>query len=374
MFDYTPAKLYDAGGDLSKRWYVYFSVRDDSGKLTLRKRKAGINREKTLKARMRAASELITEINSLLQNGWRDGLGESPQVTGTIKELLTEMVQVKKATLKHRTWQSHKYCMDKFFAWLDKNNYSNLQPIQFTTSHANLYCDFLKRSGFANKTFNYNKDNIKHFFSMLEDREIITRNPFKKIKSLVETPRRHIAFSIKELDKIDKHMKENCYQLYLFSRFVLFCFIRPIEVLRITIGEVDLKNYRIMIHADQAKSSTARVVEIPKPLRPLIKKMNLEKYPSHYSLFSNGMMPGEKPLSRNAVTENFRRWVKVPLNLPVDYTLYGMKHTGNARAFDLGISVEAIRRQNGHATEAQTRTYLRSIGRNPNSEFAQKMK
>ncbi|AMD84915.1 hypothetical protein SAMN05444369_102235 [Capnocytophaga haemolytica] len=26
--DYTEPKVYDAGGDLSKRWYVYYSVRN----------------------------------------------------------------------------------------------------------------------------------------------------------------------------------------------------------------------------------------------------------------------------------------------------------------------------------------------------------
>ena len=26
--DYTEPKIYDAGGDLSKRWYVYYSVRN----------------------------------------------------------------------------------------------------------------------------------------------------------------------------------------------------------------------------------------------------------------------------------------------------------------------------------------------------------
>lgn len=209
---------------------------------------------------------------------------------------------------------------------------------------------------------------------MLEDREIIVKNPFRKIRSLPVTPRRHVAFTNDQLKVVDKHMKENCYQMYLFTRFVLYCFIRPIEVLNIEVGQVDQKNWRIMIYGDQAKTREARVAVIPKPLQVLIKKMKLESYPKNFKLFGHGMVPSEKALSRNAVTENFRRWVKVPLGLSVDQTLYGYKFTGNARAADLGISIDAIRRQNGHTTELQTRTYLRSIGRNPNDEFSSKMK
>lgn len=87
-----------------------------------------------------------------------------------------------------------------------------------------------------------------------------------------------------------------------------------------------------------------------------------------------GLLPGPTPMSRNNVTRLFKKYIKDPLQLSEDHTMYGFKHTGNVKAKKLGIDIEAIRRQNRHKTEAQTRIYLRSIGQDPNTEFASKMK
>lgn len=373
-YDFTPAKLYDAGGDLSKQWYVYYSIRGSDGKLHLKKKKAGINRGKTAKERRRIASIAIGQINQLLSSGWRDN--ETPDVSSQLplKDQLTEMLNLKKPHMKHRTWQSFNYCLEKFFKWMDEKGFQYLFPKQFTKAHAHAYTDYLLRQGFAAKTYNYQKVNVKHFFTMLQDRDIIETNPFHRIKSLKETPARHEAFTDEQMKKVDEHMIKNCYPMYVFTRFILFTFIRPIEVLRIKVGQVDSKKWRIVVHADQAKTSKARVLEIPVGLREIVSKMGLEKLPPEYFLFSRGMQPGPVALSRNAVTENFRRWVKVPLKLGVNQTLYAYKHRGNATAFKLGISVDAIRRQNGHATESQTRTYLRSLGIDANTEFSENMK
>lgn len=373
-YDFTPPKLYDAKGDLSKRWYVYYSVRGADGKLHLKKKKAGINKGTTAKERRRIASLVIGQLNDLLKSGWRDNEAPDISIGLPLKEQLTAVLELKKSHMKWRTWQSFNYCLNKFFKWMDQKGYSDMYPKQFTQAHAHAYTDHLLKQGIAAKTFNYQKVNMKHFFTMLQDREIIEKNPFHRIKSLKETPARHVAFTDEQMKKLDEHMLENCYPMYVFTRFVMFTFIRPIEVLRIRVGQVNMKSWTIMVHADQAKASRPRVLEIPVGLREVIKKMNLENYPKDFFLFSRGMVPGKKALTRNAVTENFRRWVKEPLELGINHTLYGYKHYGNAKAFKLGISVEAIRRQNGHATEAQTRTYLRSIGEDANVEFAENMK
>jgi hypothetical protein len=52
--DYSEPKIYDAGGDLTKRWYVYYSYRDpETGKLKRRPPiYKGANRYKTKGERM----------------------------------------------------------------------------------------------------------------------------------------------------------------------------------------------------------------------------------------------------------------------------------------------------------------------------------
>lgn len=71
--EYVKAKLYDAGGDLKKRWYVYYKVKDETGQLVTRHKKTGLNKFKTAAERRIFARDLIKEIDKELEAGKRKG-------------------------------------------------------------------------------------------------------------------------------------------------------------------------------------------------------------------------------------------------------------------------------------------------------------
>ncbi|WP_130736928.1 hypothetical protein [Flavobacterium sp. J27] len=68
---FSKPKIYDAKGDLSKRWYVYYSFRNPTtGKLERQTPiYAGINNHKTVSERREAAKNLCWAIENLLKNG-----------------------------------------------------------------------------------------------------------------------------------------------------------------------------------------------------------------------------------------------------------------------------------------------------------------
>jgi hypothetical protein len=64
-YPFQVCKLYDCGGDVSKRWIVeYYVYNRDQAKL-VRRKVSGFNRVKTLRARKAAAKELMQQIDDL---------------------------------------------------------------------------------------------------------------------------------------------------------------------------------------------------------------------------------------------------------------------------------------------------------------------
>lgn len=71
---YKLCKLFDAGGDPLKRWYIEFYVfNTETGKLERQRYVKGFNTIKTLREKRRAAKEIMAEIDRLLVSGFVKG-------------------------------------------------------------------------------------------------------------------------------------------------------------------------------------------------------------------------------------------------------------------------------------------------------------
>jgi hypothetical protein len=69
---YSVPKIYDANGDLKKRWYVYYSFRNPSTDKLERQTPiySGVNQFKTPKERKEAIKILAKAIGTILENGF----------------------------------------------------------------------------------------------------------------------------------------------------------------------------------------------------------------------------------------------------------------------------------------------------------------
>ena len=69
---YSTPNIYDANGDLSKRWYVYYSFRNpETDKLERQTHiYAGVNKFKTLRERKNAIKILAQAVENILESGY----------------------------------------------------------------------------------------------------------------------------------------------------------------------------------------------------------------------------------------------------------------------------------------------------------------
>lgn len=365
---FSPAKLCDFSGDLSKSWYIYYSVEDpDTGRMVRFKYRGDLNRNRTLRERRAAANVIISEINGNLKAGWSP-LADTLRPK-TLQALCAEFLTLKQASLKRRSWQSYKYAWDAFIRYLSANHPLIRFPEEVTPQIARGFVDGLIKEGRTGKGVNSLKEFNKTLFRMMQEREIISRNPFDKIPKQPETSRRNRAFTRHELDRIWSTLQP---AQRTFTRLIYFTYLREIEILRLKVGDVNLPSGIITISGDQAKNRKSESVVIPERFREELRDY-IGKAPASCYLFGFKWRPSPRPMARNTVSKVLNAHID-RLGFGQDYTAYGFKHSGVVAAYQAGIDLYSISRQLRHSSLSITQIYLRSLGLQPNTEFAEKMR
>ena len=161
-----------------KIWYVYYyCLNPETGKMQMFKDKGGLNYKElrnNKKARLDIANEIIRSYTERLRAGWSP-FAEQNAPEDTYDKLkytpaykvLEQFYQLKKTTLKRRTWQGYKYSLDTFGNWLKTTGRQSIEISQLTTRHITEYTDSLIKSGkLGNKSINNHINNLGVLFNM----------------------------------------------------------------------------------------------------------------------------------------------------------------------------------------------------------------
>lgn len=125
---YTIPKIYSAKGDLTKRWYVYYSFRNPTtGRMTRQTPLTmSINRRfKTVKGRMEQLQILQKATLQALKDGFNPYVERQKSKSNyhPTKQLLNDIIEEKKNSLKESSYSDYRVRMNSFIKFLDKKQY-----------------------------------------------------------------------------------------------------------------------------------------------------------------------------------------------------------------------------------------------------------
>ena len=241
--EFSSPKIYDANGDLSKRWYVYFSFRDtETGTLKRQKNIYGnANTFKTKEDRLALLSRYRRRLLKLLQQGYNplidntalyqsllskkkddrtsdvlsqntllkqttfpeaikktEKITEAPISENTsvedpkmnLREAFDFSLTIKAKEISANSLKDYMYTTNAVVKWA-KENHPRLKTIdQFNKTYAVKFLNaVLLRSSSRNRN-NY-RLNLSSLLQTLEDNEIIESNPIKNIPVLRSIPKRN---------------------------------------------------------------------------------------------------------------------------------------------------------------------------------------
>jgi len=401
---FSTPKIYMAKGDLNKRWYVYFSFRNPKTNKLIRQTPfyGNANTYKTKEERLTVLSVYRQTILSYLEKGFnpyednserykemllnkdnKDSLPLDKEISvqepthnkdsknlvihKTIKEALSFDMVIKTKTLQESSMRSYRSHINIFFKWLEGLENEQLTYInEIDKKLVNTFLNHILIKTSARNRNNY-RASLSSLFRCLEDNEIVKGNIVSKIKVLKSTPKKNKRYSKEQHQKIFKYLEEHDPLLLLYIKFIAYNFLRPLEVCRLRVSDIDVENKSLSFIA---KNSPMKTKIIPEVLLKELPNLNVLD-PSNYVFTPKGIgKPWETKLEnrRGYFTKRFGKLVKKELGLDLDQTLYSFRHT-----FITKIYRELVKKYSpfeaksrllqitGHSSMSALEKYLREV-------------
>lgn len=388
---------------MSKDWYIYYKFIDDTtGKLKrMPNIKGGCNRCKTKKERLKILTHLRDALECLLDKGLNPYLDpdlsileietsssskkNTPIITQlpdsketskvpepikveqqesvlSIKEAFEYALKVKKKSLNETSYINFAGRINRFKKALDEN-----APItSLTRKKTNEYLNGILESTSA-RNRNNSRIDLSSLFEVLANDEIIPENFIKRINTIKTKPERNKTYTPDMQQNIYSYLKKNDPILLLFIKFISYNFLRPVEVCRLKIRDLDIKDKKLYV---RAKNKAVKIKIIPEILikdLPDLSSMNKDEF-----LFTPFKIGGEwiatENNRRDYFSKRFKTIVKDHFELGSDYGMYSFRHTFITKLYrELRKTYSPFEAKSilmnitGHSTMSALELYLRDI-------------
>jgi integrase len=383
---YSEPKIYTGGVDikkwkqlsetekeaaLKKNWYLYYSFRNPATELLERQQniKLGVNWRKSKEERFEVLDNYRKSLSILLKNGYNpynsdDTIKED--IILTIEEAFAMGINLKEKTLAEKSFSTYKFRINHFKDWLDKNGFAKRYITTITKKVTQTY---LNEIVMKTSTRNYNdaRGILSSLFQTLQNNDIVMENFISKIPVLKTNPKRNKTYTQTIQEQIFKDLKEKDSQLLLFILFISYNFLRPVEVCRLRIEDIDVIGKRIYVKAKNKLVKTKIIPDILLRLLPNLENENKQ----HFLFTPKGI--GEwttknEDDKRGYFTKRFNKVVKTPMKLGVEYGLYSFRHYFIGKLYqEFAKTMTPFETKSklmlitGHTTMSALEKYLRDI-------------
>jgi integrase len=199
---------------------------------------------------------------------------------------------------------------------------------------------------------NVDLSSLKAMFSMLEQWEVIIKNPFTRVK-LVRVPQKEMSYLTEtDYDKLTANITNGT--LLAIVQCAYFTGARIGEILNLTWDSIDLENDVIIIKNHDGfitKSKKNRQVSIHPQLKIVIERLKNHQISSY--VFVN--MRGAK-YRTDTISKMFKTACR-GLGLNESIHFHGLRHTCASRLVQKGVPIYAVSKILGHSSVKVTERY-----------------
>jgi integrase len=378
------------GSNLEKEWakniwYVNYTFNGKQYRI-----KGDINRIKDYRDKSYAAEVLLQSIKDDLKNGFNPSSPEAfiAQIANeniSLTDAIVKYIEELETYARRKTISSYKsklhYLNEAFPEKLVKSFTSTeIEKYIHGKIHSNKPAKLfingnsieLKKSiQWTSHTVRSAKGVFRAFFqwciknSYYHGSNPVSKIEAKKIRSEVAPKPRHIPFTKEDISVLmaylDKHDKPTAF----FARFINSTCLRPGEICKLRLKDIDLAKKLITVPLDTTKNTkktSVDIIDIESNLCREIIKLKVEEYPSDYFLTSTSdSIIGPVSLGSNIPYKRFTKALKALRLDEKGYTLYSFKHYSNIQRFHSGWNVAEIMKANRHSSISMTERYLKYI-------------
>jgi integrase len=290
------------------------------------------------------------------------------EVIVSLEEAKKLVLDTKERVLSMSSFPQFRSRINRFYKWLYENDFKETDDIKSINKKTVIqYLNTVLQDSSA-RNRNNTRNDINAFIETLIDNDVLQENFVARLKKLKSTPKRNKSYNSEQLKNIKDYMVKNDPILSLFVDFVSYGFLRPIEVCRIKIGDLNIKDKKMQI---QAKNKLVKEKIIPNIL--FNKLPDLTGFSPEDFLFTTNKIGGQWDVSevnkRGYFSKRFKK-VKDHFGLNEDYGLYSFRHTSISELYreiskEPNMSPHAVKSKlmliTGHSSMASLESYLRNV-------------
>lgn len=209
---------------------------------------------------------------------------EKSEVDSSLNDLFAVFYEAKEAEGRaYNTLQQYKYNYQSFVKYLEAKQLEvNLNTI--TTDVIRKYILYMMKEvvkfdnhkykpneskvvGLSPITINTRLKTLRVVFQFLEEEGILSRNPMKPVKNVVEIEEKIEVLTVEELNallRIPNQRDYSGFRDYVLMTVLLDGMTRISETLALKVSDIDFQSQIIMIQAKNAKSRKSRMIPIQK--------------------------------------------------------------------------------------------------------------
>ncbi len=364
---FRPARI-----NTGNRWYIiFYQTHPDTGKLVRHRESFDLGRIKDLSERQRMAKYWCEQVNKRLPLGYPyEQRIREKTTTYTLEGAITLAFDVRTDSDRRNTIKTVKTVYNAFTKWMKERKLQELPIADFTPLLAQEWLDWLRKpvplgtknrlrnnKRMANTTWNSYLEKIKSMFNVMVDRELIYKSPFSKFKNRREEPKQRRPVTPDEIAALIVWMKANDPNLLAVCLHLYVMMIRPVELRRIKVHEVDYSSGVLTVNQEHAKMRRARHATVPESLRELMIQ-RLETASSTDYLFGSDLAPSPTKAGTNLMYNRHRKALEA---CSIDYqsgaTLYSWKDSGITHMAQ-ALGMFAAQSQAGHTNSRITERYV----------------
>ncbi|MCO7184275.1 site-specific integrase [Tenacibaculum sp. XPcli2-G] len=322
--------------NINKPWHIWYYYRNPfTGAMDKIIEKRGLNRVKTITERKRIGNALKKARLRLLQEGYSPFEEKQEEILDkksyTISEALELALNEKNKVWAEKTRHGNSSMYNIFVKWVTGKKLANKDIDQLTKRHIIIFLNHISDTS-SNTTRNNFKRLISSLLSQLVADDILSYNFVKDIPSLKAKPEKNQPFTIQQLEAIKNYLIKNDKYLYQYMKLVIYALMRPVEICRLKVKDIDLRNNTILFAETKTERANILIIE---PLKEVFQKMNLENYNADDFLFTKKEIPGKWNVKKESSKNEFfsRRFKKLKddigeeINLNDNHSIYSARHT-----------------------------------------------
>jgi len=330
---YGKITLFDNGGDISKEWYIHYRYRHpETGLLTRQSNVYGnINSFHTLKDRNKAAKIIIDALKEMLEGGFNPydapkdvvELDSSVTAVKTIVQAIEFGLRMAKSQYADSTYNDFSSRLKQFKAWLLKYDKGHTLIKEFTATPIVDYLnEVLERTSPRNR--NNTRLTISSLYKLLKQNHIVKVNIVEDIASLASKSTKNKTYTTEQQEELLELMDRKDPILGLFIAVLSMNVLRPVEVCRLRVEDINLKDKTLTV---RTKTDTNKTKLIPELLIQLLPDLRVH---NQKDLLFTPTGPGQWEATeinrRNHFGKRFKK-IKKELDLGKEYGMYSWRHT-----------------------------------------------